>query len=1171
MTNTTLDGSAVPYLILAGTTQQANNGDELLALGTIVNLGEIFLNGTGGPFTAYPTSLSQFALLVLSSPTVTLDGNGIVLLSSSDPAEIVSTDPADTTLINAGETILGSGDLGPPGVAPIDANDTLYPFTLINQAGGVIDASGTVAESGTSQATFIPAQALSITNGSSVLVNAGLLEATGVGGLFVQSATIDQSGGGTILATGTGVAVSVSANDLIGGTLDATNGGTISVAEEGDLQFDGSTAPLTIGSGTDIEVTLIDASVDLLGTIDNQGTLGSGSPLILYTSTVTVSGGGQLLNPFVFGQGESLATFVNGDTVTGSGEIGVSGFIYVAPVIDHGIQQTGSAPIALHNLAGGVIDATGTLQSGSEDVGRGSIAGILLYNGGATSINDGLLEATGIQGLDINGGVLDQTGGGTLLASGTGVGIWLQSVDVIGGQIVSNNGGVIEFNAGADTLASTGAPITINAGGMLEVADSGVANVAAGTLTVIGSAIANAGTIIDDSTLILASPTVNVSGGGVILISGVLHENGTNVLINSDNTLTGTGDISGATLAVTNEAQGVINGTSLDLGETVVNAGLLENVTVGIDNATTIDNTGTGEILASGSGAIVALYDADIVGGTLAASGGGVIQLISASQSEPGVTLDGRGAAVTIAAGTTIQDVAYTLNDSGLVLLGDIDLLGTILGDLNIHTGPFAIPSAGVLRGSGTVSGYLSNTGTVLAQSGTLTVTNDVDGSGSIAITTGAAFVLGGESGETVNFGGGTNERLVLDTPSAFTGTLANLAVGDLIDLGTDNIQSANVAGNTLQLTLTNASTLDYTLSALASGATIVPVAPATSPEIFNFTYTGAAGPGYPGVSAQGSGSFTVLTAGGPVLSLANIVSFNLTLTVTKTGSGAGTDVITYTLPDLTSFAATLASGTLTTLSLGTDAGGYNHSVPVVTYETFQVADLANGGAATDVLNSNSIVTEGSIAVTPGQTVLSELQVQCFAEGTLIATPDGERAVETLRPGETVLVASGEIRDIVWIGRRRIDARHHPDPASVLPVRIAAGAFGPGLPRADLLLSPDHAVFVNGVLIPIRFLINHTTIARAPVDEVDYYHIELPSHDLLLAEGMAVESWLDTGDRSRFDNPGFTATRRRDLSGLQWEAMGCAPLTVTGPILDAARRLVDDRAAMIGWGDPAFA
>ena len=148
---------------------------------------------------------------------------------------------------------------------------------------------------------------------------------------------------------------------------------------------------------------------------------------------------------------------------------------------------------------------------------------------------------------------------------------------------------------------------------------------------------------------------------------------------------------------------------------------------------------------------------------------------------------------------------------------------------------------------------------------------------------------------------------------------------------------------------------------------------------------------------------------------------------------------------------------------------------------------------------------------------------------------------------------------VVWVGRRRVDCRRHPEPRKVWPVRVRAGAFGVGAPRRDLWLSPDHAVFVRDVLIPIKLLINGTSIEQVPMDEVTYYHVELPEHDILLAEGLTAESYLDVGDRSNFTNGGGPVALHPDLSACTREAMGCATLIVTGPELDAARRRVNGR------------
>ena len=76
------------------------------------------------------------------------------------------------------------------------------------------------------------------------------------------------------------------------------------------------------------------------------------------------------------------------------------------------------------------------------------------------------------------------------------------------------------------------------------------------------------------------------------------------------------------------------------------------------------------------------------------------------------------------------------------------------------------------------------------------------------------------------------------------------------------------------------------------------------------------------------------------------------------------------------------------------------------------------------------------------------------------------------------------------------------------------------MPCRDLLLSPDHAVFVDNVLIPIKHLINGKTIVQQQTNEVTYYHIELGEHDVLLADGMPAESYLENGDRGAFDNGG---------------------------------------------------
>jgi hypothetical protein len=187
--------------------------------------------------------------------------------------------------------------------------------------------------------------------------------------------------------------------------------------------------------------------------------------------------------------------------------------------------------------------------------------------------------------------------------------------------------------------------------------------------------------------------------------------------------------------------------------------------------------------------------------------------------------------------------------------------------------------------------------------------------------------------------------------------------------------------------------------------------------------------------------------------------------------------------------------------------------------------------------------------------------VPCFAEGTLIRTPDGQRAVEALQAGDRVVTCLPHgARTVRWIGHRTVTLAGHPRPEAVLPVRIRAGAFGPATPARDLLLSPDHAVHVEGVLIPIRYLINGTTVRQERAAAIRYFHVELDRHDVLLAEGLPAESYLDTGDRRNFANGGGAVALHPVFQRLAWDAQGCAELVVTGPILDRVRSALHQRA-----------
>jgi hypothetical protein len=189
----------------------------------------------------------------------------------------------------------------------------------------------------------------------------------------------------------------------------------------------------------------------------------------------------------------------------------------------------------------------------------------------------------------------------------------------------------------------------------------------------------------------------------------------------------------------------------------------------------------------------------------------------------------------------------------------------------------------------------------------------------------------------------------------------------------------------------------------------------------------------------------------------------------------------------------------------------------------------------------------------------------CFVAGTRIATARGEVPVEGLRIGDRVVaLRSRRFVEVTWLGHRRLDCGNHPRGHDVWPVRIAAGAFATDMPHRDLMVSPDHALYLDGALVPVRYLINGATITQERVAKVTYWHVELPSHDVLLADGLPAESYLDTGNRGLFANSIGPLRTHPVVARRIWEARACAPLQLDPAAHIALRRRVLARAPLVG-------
>jgi hypothetical protein len=196
----------------------------------------------------------------------------------------------------------------------------------------------------------------------------------------------------------------------------------------------------------------------------------------------------------------------------------------------------------------------------------------------------------------------------------------------------------------------------------------------------------------------------------------------------------------------------------------------------------------------------------------------------------------------------------------------------------------------------------------------------------------------------------------------------------------------------------------------------------------------------------------------------------------------------------------------------------------------------------------------------------------CYARGTMIRTPDGEMPVERLRAGTRVMtLVDGEpvARTVKWLGHRRIGLAGHKRPETVAPIRIQRDAVADGVPHRDLVVSPDHAIFLDGKLICARQLVNGTTI-RQELDwtAVDYYHVELDHHAILLAEGLAAESYIDTGNSGFFANSDAPLVLHPDLTDESdyptREAGSCAPFVWDEASVRPVWQSLADRAAAIG-------
>jgi hypothetical protein len=794
-------------------------------------------------------------------------------------------------------------------------------------------------------------------------------------------------------------------------------------------------------------------------------------------------------------------------------------------------------------------EASDVLVSAGETV---TASGVMLDNSNATLEVDGVFDAGTITleaGTLANyGTIADATlvlNGGTLTAD---EGVF--SADTIQGgfEIGGSDTAIVQGGLTDESLDGT-APGTIAIDGSFATLDFNDSETFDNATVLLGSAD-GFDTLQADGTLTLGSG-VTVQTAGTIL-SDTLGGNGS--IINQGTILA---DATTGTVAIDSdgfENDGVISvtgGDTLDIEPygTFANDGTLtvgQSSTVAIQYVDGFTNTGAITVQAGGE------LDLDIAGAAGTQTTGGTVEVDGLLNAEGGtISIATDGAFATLLNYGTIADATLVLNGGTLTADEGVFSADTIQGGFEIGGSDTAIVQGGLTDES--LDGTAPGTITIDGSFATLDF-NDSETFDNATVLLGSAdgfdtlqadgtLTLG--SGVTVQTAGTILSDTLGGNGSIINqGTILADATTGTVAIDSDGFENDGVisvtGGDTLDIEPYGTFANDGTLT-VGQGSTVA------IQYVDGFTNTGA-------ISVDGG----TLTVGQSIDGNGGVINLSDDAVVTLDGVAAGQTVSfqdgsSLTITDPQGFAGTVAgfsAGDSITLQGVTDGQeSYSDGLLTVTQAGTTVASIAFSG---DYQPSDFSAEE-----VDGNLVISTDVLPCFAGGTCILTDCGEVAVEDLPEGaQVVTVTDGrrQLSAVTWVGRRAVDITRHPAPEKVRPVRIAQGAFGDNLPARDLLLSPDHAVFAEGVLVPVKYLVNGCTVRfDATISRVVYFHVELTRHEVLLAEGLPAESYLETGGRAMFENAGQPMVLHPDFSPMVWDALGCAPLMVTGPEIEAIR------------------
>jgi Hint domain len=596
-----------------------------------------------------------------------------------------------------------------------------------------------------------------------------------------------------------------------------------------------------------------------------------------------------------------------------------------------------------------------------------------------------------------------------------------------------------------------------------------------------------------------------------ITIDGLVYSSGDGAVISGNSTaLFVNGDVQGLNTgifvdegsgdSVSVGSQGQIDSTGYDVyffgdnkatGNSLNNAGDISTSFNSLAPAVEVLDGGNDLIVNSGeiSGGIGVLFQSDVATETVENSGtieGGSESAIT-SYDSAGVDIVNSGLLTdssTNATGTT-EALLFFNDDPGSK--STIDNTGTITGLGYVIQSTF---DALTISNSGTIDGGLYSENTA-----------EVDNSG---LWQGPLVFFDSENTLTNSQSGTLDGAINFDGDDDTVNNAGNVDGAITLEAGNDQFTNAGDIDGAVTFTgggITNA----FTNTGSITG---------------NFTFSSADST----LTNDGQIYGNVTLADPDTLNNTGIIDGNVTLgagdTFGDSQGGAVAGPITASSNNLFEFSGHFGNETIANFTAGEGSTHDTIQFAADDFTSFTALQNAMSQVGPDVVitldSTDSITLEN---VTLSNLVSADCQFVCFMADTMISTPRGQVAIQTLRRSDAVMTADNGIAVISWIGRQTVSTRVA-DPIRSLPIRIRAGALGDGVPSRDLLVSPDHAILVEDVLIQAGALINGTSIVRETnvPETFIYYHVELDDHSLILAENTPAESFVDNVDRARFDN-----------------------------------------------------